>query len=225
MASDEFLHKHVYSNTMVGKLQVKELSTYFNRMIRYNVDGDYVECGVWKGGLSCLILNEIIEQNLQKKLWLYDTFEGMTEPTRHDISHDGSVALNLYNDLKNETGTGSNWCFADLNLVRENLRIVYADFDSNTKLVKGPVEQTLYVENNLPEKICLMRLDTDWYESTKVELEVFWPRLSIHGIIILDDYSGWMGQRKAVDEFLEKLNKDNFQFTVGVGTSAIIQKF
>ena len=64
--------------------------------------------------------------------------------------------------------------------------------------------ETLLEESNLPEKISVLRLDTDWYESSKFELERLYDRVSFGGVIILDDYFHWDGQRRAVDEYLEK---------------------
>ena len=71
------------------------------------------------------------------------------------------------------------------------------------KLIKGPVEDTLNVEENLPKKISVLRLDTDFYESTKKELEILYPRLVKNGILIIDDYGHWQGSRKAVDEYFQ----------------------
>ena len=66
---------------------------------------------------------------------------------------------------------------------------------------QGDVADTLADASTLPEKISLLRLDTDWYESTKIELETLYPRLAKRGILIIDDYGQWAGQKQAVDEF------------------------
>ena len=83
---------------------------------------------------------------------------------------------------------------------------VKKNFQANTRknnnliCIKGKVEDTLKIKNNLPNKISLLRLDTDWYESTKIELEKLWPRVVPGGIMVLDDYHSWGGSRKAFHE-------------------------
>lgn len=224
MMTESDLSQHISANTMVAKLQVKELHNLFSKVLSDNIEGDYVECGVWRGGLSCLVLNEIVSTQSNKKMWLYDTFEGMTAPTEHDIYFDGSAAKETFETCKNDSGTASDWCKAEIEIVSSNLERVSSSYKEIVSLIKGPVEETLSVDENLPEIISLMRLDTDWYESTKIELEKFWPRLSKQGFIILDDYSSWLGQKKAVDEFLQGLDPDSYVFSLGAKTSGVIQK-
>ena len=76
----------------------------------------------------------------------------------------------------------------------------------NVQLIMGKVEDTLLKKENLPESISVLRLDTDWYESTKIELEVLYPRLVKGGILIVDDYGMWNGSRRAVDEYFKDSN-------------------
>ena len=75
------------------------------------------------------------------------------------------------------------------------------NFEKKFQFVKGKVENTLLKEENLPKKISFLRLDTDFYESTKKELEILFPRLEKKGILIVDDYGHWKGSKKAVDEY------------------------
>jgi predicted O-methyltransferase YrrM len=74
----------------------------------------------------------------------------------------------------------------------------------NCVYVKGDVLKTLKDRGNLPKSISILRLDTDWYDSTRIELEVLYPLLTPGGIIIIDDYGHWSGARSAVDEFFSK---------------------
>ena len=74
------------------------------------------------------------------------------------------------------------------------------------KFIKGKVENSLLESSNLHEKISLLRLDTDWYESTLIELEILYPKLAKGGILILDDYGDWLGSKKAVDEYIKENN-------------------
>jgi O-methyltransferase len=153
-----------------------------------------VECGVWKGG------NIILARKLspERTCWLYDTFDGMTEPTELDISRKGVLALKSY---RKKERRGDKWCAASVDEVRANLQEMGVLDEDRLRFVVGKVEDTLRVEANLPEQIALLRLDTDWYASTKVELEVLYPRLSPGGYLIVDDYGHWAGARKAVDEY------------------------
>jgi O-methyltransferase len=76
----------------------------------------------------------------------------------------------------------------------------------SVKLIKGRVEETLLISNNIPNKISILRLDTDWYESTKIELEVLFPRLVISGVLFIDDYGHFKGAKQAVDEYFKNQN-------------------
>ena len=78
-------------------------------------------------------------------------------------------------------------------------------FDSNVIFIKGKVEDTLVQANQLPNAISFLRLDTDWYESTKIELDILYEKLIPGGILVIDDYANWNGVRKAVDEFFKEL--------------------
>ena len=71
----------------------------------------------------------------------------------------------------------------------------------NINFIKGKVEDTLKIKSNLPEKISVLRLDTDWYDSTMIELEVLYPKLEIGGVLLIDDYGYWDGAREAVDNY------------------------
>lgn len=162
------------------------------------VPGDIVECGVWKGGN--LILAALVRQRLgfDREIWGYDTFEGMTRPTRNDIKPGFGVDALAKFEQRNK-GDIVDWCYVPLHEVERNYRSAVGDL--NVRLIKGPVQDTLCVESNLPRSIAVLRLDTDFYESTKVELEILYPRLSAGGVLIVDDYGVWAGSRKAVDEY------------------------
>lgn len=150
------------------------------------VPGDVVECGVWRGG------NIILARFYcpDRMCWLFDTFEGMANRSEWDVSRSGIMV-----------GVGKS--AVSVEDVTENLRIT-GTFDSRKlRFVKGMVEDTLRDAGNLPERIALLRLDTDWYHSTKIELEVLWPRLAPGGIMIVDDYGHWRGAKKAVDEYFD----------------------
>jgi O-methyltransferase len=166
---------------------------------RHAVPGDFVECGVWRGGSMMVAAQTLLRLGARDRvLWLYDTFEGMTAPTEHDVSSKGVKATDKF--ARRQTGADrSDWCLADLEDVRRNVLGTGYPAD-RVRFVKGKVEETLSGE--APPQISLLRLDTDWYESTRYELEVLFPRLSVGGVLIIDDYGDWTGARKAVDEYL-----------------------
>jgi hypothetical protein len=210
----------VYNNTMVDKSRISELESSLNSIIEKQIDGDFVECGTWRGGLAALMINKIKNNNLKKHLWVYDTFQGMSEPT----SQDGDVASSEFNSKKIDNGTYANWCRATLDIVKNTLSLADENFDEYTTFVVGKVEDTLLEHQNIPNKISLLRLDTDWYESTKIEFEVLYPLVSLNGIIIVDDYSTWQGSNKATEEYLSKLEPSTYSKKISENGSLIIHK-
>ena len=136
-----------------------------------------------------------------RELYLFDTFEGMSEPTAHDKSHDGVLAdvLLAESDRSNKEEASSVWCHANLDSVKAAL-LSTGYPQEKVHFIKGKVEET--IPGAAPEKIALLRLDTDWYESTLHELEHLFPRLVKGGVLIIDDYGHWEGAKKAVDEYI-----------------------
>lgn len=162
------------------------------------IPGDIVECGVFRG-VNPMMVKELRTGRGQKRLiHLFDTFEGMTEPTSNDVRYDGTSAATMLKGRESLRKSVLSYCSVEdvkRNFARHGLDLI------DTVFVKGRVEDTLLDPHNLPEKIAILRLDTDWYASTKIELEVLYPRLVPGGVIIIDDYGYWRGSREAVDEF------------------------
>jgi len=202
--------------TKTSPERIKNLMDCMIYIIKNNIQGDFVECGVWKGGSIMVILKMLIDLEVwDRNVYLYDTFEGMTEPTSEDVySESGKLAMKEYNKTKNSDGL-SNWNNSSIDEVKRNITII----GYNSKyihFIKGKVEDTLPA--NAPDKIALLRLDTDWYESTKHELETLYPKLSDKGILIIDDYGYWKGAKKAVDEYF----KGNQIFLMRIDSTARI---
>lgn len=200
------LIEEVSDFTMTSSERLVSLLRAIEYIETQNIKGDIVECGVWKGGSMMLIAEKLKSlNNTNRKLYLLDTFEGMVKPSEADIDILNRSAVDLYVN-ENEKFTGDNeWCFSSLDDVKANLtKTNYPQ--ANLIFVKGPVEKTLPHKDI--SKIALLRLDTDWYESTKHELETLYDKLEIGGVLIIDDYGHWNGARKAVDEFIlqNKLN-------------------
>ena len=168
-------------------------------VIEAKVPGAIVECGVWKGGsmmAAALTLNRLGIRD--RDLYLFDTFEGLPEPGPEDVSERGKSAVEEWRELDGKRPIGE-WCLATLEEVKANIELAGYDPD-RVHYVKGKVEET--VPSEAPDQIALLRLDTDWYESTRHEMEHLYPRLSRGGVLIIDDYGWWRGARKAVDEYL-----------------------
>lgn len=172
-------------------------------VVANDVPGDLVECGVWRGGSMMIVAQTLIDLHCtDRHLYLYDTFEGMVRPTGDDVSYKGVRALDKFE--KRQTGEDrSDWCLASLEEVTALMHGTGYDAEK-THLVPGKVEETL--PGQAPEQISLLRLDTDWYESTRHELVHLFPRLAPGGVLVIDDYGDWLGARKAVDEYIAENN-------------------
>jgi O-methyltransferase len=164
------------------------------------IPGAIVECGVWRGGSMMVAALALREANDYRDLYLFDTYAGMTAPTDQDIDYRGIPAAARY--VESMTAAGHNdWCYASLDDVRRNLASTGYPEDK-CHFVQGSVLDTLPSEN--PSEIAILRLDTDWYESTLHELKHLYPKLSHGGVLIIDDYGYWRGCRKAVEEFFAR---------------------
>lgn len=163
------------------------------------IEGSIVECGVWKGGSMMLMIETLKLHHEMRRVYLYDTFAGMPQPDEVDKKASGMRAFEKWHTLQRQ---GYNeWCYSSLDEVKNNIAMTGYDPDL-VHYIEGKVEETIPIV--LPEKIAVLRLDTDWYSSTRHELEYLFPLLTTGGVLIIDDYGSWQGARKAVDEFMEK---------------------
>ena len=165
-----------------------------------DIKGDIVECGVWRGGNLILFKKIIDKLNLEKKIFAFDTFEGMPEPGKEDFDLKNINAEKIYKNYKKKD---LKWCFSNIDEVKSNVSKFFKNDYKNFNFIEGKVEETLMYEENLPQSISLLRLDTDFYDSIKKSLEVLYPRLVKGGVLIIDDYGQWKGARKAVDEYFK----------------------
>jgi O-methyltransferase len=168
-------------------------------VVKNAIPGSLVECGVWRGG-NMAVASRTLQQlgDTSRDLYLYDTFEGMSEPTEHDADYGGVSAAQL---LAAEQKGAGVWCEASIEDVMRVMKETGYSMDK-VHLVKGKVEDT--IPATIPDEIALLRLDTDWYESTLHELVHLYPRLKPGGVLIIDDYGHWRGARQAVDEYFER---------------------
>jgi O-methyltransferase len=191
--------KDIEDFTMTSPERIFALIEAVKYIINHNIVGDIVECGVWKGGsLMAIIQTLIAVNNDSRKVIGFDTFEkGMTESSDLDISIYGSNGKEIVQDWE------KNNEYPTLEFVLKYL--LSSGYPArNIKLIKGDIFETLEKEDL--KEISLLRLDTDWYNTTKFELEYLYKKVSKGGIIIIDDYGYWKGARKAVDEFISQNN-------------------
>jgi len=167
------------------------------------IEGDVVECGVWRGGSTMMLADALSDAgDTSRTLWLYDTFAGMSEPSEHDAKAGGPSAAAEWQARRRDDGV-VDWCYASLEEVRANVALTKYPAD-RFRLVKGKVEDT--IPASIPDQIAILRLDTDFYESTRHELQHLFPRLVRGGVVLVDDYGAWEGARRAVDEYLQALD-------------------
>lgn len=184
--------------TMTSPERIMAVRDAVAHVCRHGVPGAIVECGVWRGGSMMAAALTLLERGERRPLHLFDTFAGMPPPGAADRDISGTSAAQLL--AAEDHATGSTWAYSPLDDVRANvLGTGYpAEF---VTFVPGRVEETIPAQ--APERIAVLRLDTDWYESTRHELEHLYPRLSVGGVLIVDDYGHWAGARRAVDEYLD----------------------
>lgn len=188
-------------------------------VVQNDIPGDFVECGVWKGGSAMLIAKTL--QSLgatDRRIYLYDTFEGMSEPSGQDVDFEGNTAQSLM-DSTDKYADKSVWCYGALDLVKQNLQSTGYP-ESKIVYVQGKVEDT--IPATIPAQIALLRLDTDWYSSTYHELVHLYPILQKNGVLIIDDYGHWKGARDATNQYFREQNirmlLHRTDYTVRTGT-------
>lgn len=206
----------VRRRTMTSSDKLFGLISAVRYVVRHDIPGSILECGVWRGGSMQAAALALLGQGVKDRdLYLFDTFEGMPEPTAEDRRQDGRSAAEL---LAEKDRTKPIWAVASLEDVQQGMsEIGYAD--DHIHFVPGLVEET--VPERAPEQIAILRLDTDWYRSTQHELKHLYPRLSPGGVLIIDDYGWWQGSRQATEEFLEETGARLLMLRLGAGRIAV----
>jgi hypothetical protein len=175
-------------------------STYgaARHLTKARVPGDVVECGVWRGGqMMMAALTLAAHGDTDRKIYLYDTFSMTWEPAS---SHDAFI---YHPDvpLVAEAGSPELAAGTSVETVMANLGTTGYP-NANVVPVKGLVQET--IPATMPERIALLRLDTDLYESTYHSLVHLYPRLVSGGVLIIDDYGKFVGANRAVDQYFEE---------------------
>jgi len=216
-AEDIATWRAVSPYTMTSKERVFGLCNAVRYVVDARLPGDIVECGVWRGGSMMAVARTLLEaKDTSRTLHLFDTYEGMPPPTDRDVDHSGVSARAALHDAQK---TDHVWAIASFQDVERAIHSVGYE-PTKIRMVQGRVEDT--IPREAPAQIALLRLDPDWYESTRHELIHLFPRLCPGGVIILDDYGHWQGARKATDEyFAEKglkvlLNRIDYTGRIGI---------
>jgi hypothetical protein len=190
--------KRVRRHTMTSPARLQAMLAAVEHVAAARVPGAIVECGVWRGGsMMGAALTLLRVGATDRELFLFDTFTGMTPPTPEDVdsAYDGFSLARMWERRRR----------GDMNWIGVPAAEVRAAMESTgyppqrVHLVEGPVESTL--PDRAPDRIAVLRLDTDWYASTRHEMEHLYPRLQPGGVLLLDDYGHYAGARRAVDEY------------------------
>jgi hypothetical protein len=195
--------ERAFPHTMTGVLRLDATVRAVRHCVARGVPGAFAECGVWRGGSVLAMLLTLQELGADDRdVYLYDTFEGMTAPTERDVTAFEPPATETWNAARSRGERPWSEVFGADVFAEGSVRDLLARTGypaDRLHFVKGPVEQTL--PGAAPDALALLRLDTDWYESTRHELVHLYPRLVNGGVLIVDDYGHWQGARQAVDEY------------------------
>lgn len=199
--ADLALVRAVRPYTMTSPEAVFVLRDAVRYVVANDIRGAIVECGVWRGGSMLTVARTLLELGRSDvDLWLYDTFEGMPEPSARDVRVDGASATALL-AAEEPSDESRLWARASLEDVERAMASVPYP-PEKIHFVQGMVEDTIPAQ--APESISLLRLDTDWYEPTRHELAHLYPRLSTGAVLVVDDYGWWRGAREATDEYFSE---------------------
>jgi O-methyltransferase len=191
--------RRVEPYTLTSVERVAALCVSVDYVIDHGIPGAFVECGLWRGGSLMAVLLRLRQRGISDRdIVGFDTFTGMTEPTREDVDLRGRVAGNRQGGVKS-LSDAVKYAIPEPEVFG---LLASTGYDPRRiRLVAGPVEDTLPAD--APQTIAVLRLDTDWYASTRHELEHLYPRLSVGGVLLIDDYGHFQGARQAVDEYLQ----------------------
>jgi O-methyltransferase len=196
-------HNIVRPYTMTSTERLYALFKATQYVAAAGLPGDFAECGVWRGGSVMMMALALKMLGISdRNIYLFDTFEGMTPPTDVDEDFAGVKATELLAREGGDRERNIFMAYAPKEEVLRNLRATGYPMERFV-FVRGDVKDTLPLR--APDVLSLLRLDTDWYDSTRHELECLFPRLTPRGILIIDDYGYHKGSRKAVDEYFEGL--------------------
>jgi O-methyltransferase len=204
-AADQEIVNRAIRYSMTGTARMLATVDAVRYCVRRGVHGSFVECGVWRGGSVLAMILTLQDEGVDERdIYLYDTFEGMTRPTEADVSADEGKAMLAWADAERDGQRAWPDVFGRNVFSEEGVRALLESTgypSERLHFVRGPVEQT--IPGVVPDQVAILRLDTDWYESTRHELAHLFPRLEPSGVLIVDDYGHWQGAQLAVDEYFQ----------------------
>jgi O-methyltransferase len=178
----------LFAHTMIGMQRLSNLQACVEDVIQRGVPGDVIETGVWRGG-ACIFMRGILKAygETQRRVWVADSFQGLPRPRNEVDKHDISGRLHAFRELA-----------VTLDQVKANFSH-YGLLDEQVQFLKGWFCDTL---PEAPiERLAVARLDGDMYESTMDAIQALYPKLSVGGYLIVDDYSFIPACKKAVDDY------------------------
>jgi predicted O-methyltransferase YrrM len=180
--------------SLVGVSGLEHTDELVCQLIAAGVPGAFVECGVARGGSAALIALNARLASPHRSCWFFDSFEGLPDPSEKDLES-GKTGQHIRPLLKGSclgTLEQVDWLlFEKFRLSREEIT-----------LVKGWFQDTLPIQRARIGQIALLRVDGDWYESTRCCLTQLFDQVAPGGVVIIDDYWSCHGARRATDEFL-----------------------
>jgi O-methyltransferase len=189
------LFRKIHPYTLTSHERVFALREAVRYVVSAGIQGDIVECGVWRGGSMLVIAHTLLALDAaDRELWMYDTFTEMPPPGPEDHLVFGGWAGDLYDEFK------ANEFYANIPVEQVRALLESVGYPAaRMHFEKGMVEDTIPAQ--APDAIALCRLDTDLYASTAHEMTHLFPRISAGGVLIIDDYGHFLGAKKAVDEY------------------------
>ncbi|HKP94907.1 MAG TPA: TylF/MycF/NovP-related O-methyltransferase [Fibrobacteria bacterium] len=194
--------REVYPYSMSGYKRLANVYDLAVQVHEKNIPGAFVECGVWKGGCIGLMATVARDYASNRKIILFDSFEGLPEPT----AEDGVEAVEYSGGRTTGALKAIDQCVAPLDVVKELFFDRLHIDEKNVEFRKGWFQDTVPGSGPSVGPIAIIRLDGDWYDSIMVCLEGLYDQVVSGGYIVIDDYQFWEGCRKAVDDFIAKRN-------------------
>ncbi len=198
-----YIYRSCCKYTMTSIERMYSLYTAVKYISENGLQGDICECGVCKGGSMMLAAKTLLSlKDINRRIYLYDTYTGMSRPTKKDIDFENIPVEKEWRKKQREII--NEWAYCPLDTTKKNLLLTGYP-EKKLIFVKGKVEDT--IPDIIPNQISLLRLDTDWYESTYHELKYLYPRIIKQGVLIIDDYGHYKGAKEATEQYFKENNK------------------
>jgi len=182
------------AETMIGLKRLDNLQECITDVLRKGVQGDFLEAGAWRGGATIFMRAMLQVNNVKDRVvWVADSFEGLPKPDE----------INFPADKGDLHYTRSDVLAVGVDQVKANFRR-YGLLDDQVKFLVGWFKDTL--PKSPVEKLAILRLDADMYESTTEALQYLYSKLSVGGYCIIDDYGAVVGCKRAVQDFRKAQN-------------------